>query len=168
VFGAVQSLLVVTYGLGAILAPLLIELIGIRGALIATGAVLPVLTALLFRRLEQLDTGAIVAADKLDLLRSNPIFAPLSEAALEALAANLVEVTRAPGETVFRQGDHGDRYYVVADGTVEVAVDGETTRTLGRADGADGREAVCPGARRLHPRRHGPCRELRTRGGRHD
>jgi MFS family permease len=135
VFGAVQSLLVVTYGLGAILAPLLIELIGIRGALIATGAVLPVLTALLFRRLEELDTGAIVAADKLDLLRSNPIFAPLSEPALEALAADLVEVTRAAGETVFRQGDHGDRYYVVADGTVEVAVDGETTRTLGRTEG---------------------------------
>jgi MFS family permease len=135
VFGAVNSLTVGTLGLGAMLAPLLIELIGIRGALIATGLLLPVLTALLFRGLAEIDTGAIVGKEKLDLLRSNPIFAPLPEPGLESLAAKLAEVKRTAGEVVFRQGDYGDRYYVVAEGTVDVEIDGEHTRTLGPGEG---------------------------------
>jgi MFS family permease len=135
VFGAVNSVTVGTLGLGAMLAPLLIELIGIRGALIATGALLPVLTALLFRGLAELDTGAIVEKEKLDLLRSHPIFAPLPEPSLETLAAKLAEVRHSAGETVFRQGDYGDRYYLIADGTVDVTVDGQRTRSLGPGEG---------------------------------
>jgi MFS family permease len=135
VFGAVQTVTVATLGLGAVLAPLLIELIGIRGALIAIGALLPVLTALLFRRLRELDTGAVVAAAKLDVLRANPIFAPLPEPVLESLASKLAEVKHAAGEVVFRQGDYGDRYYIVADGSVDVEVDGEPTRSLGQGEG---------------------------------
>jgi MFS family permease len=135
VFGAVNSITVGTLGLGAILAPVLIELIGIRGALIATGALLPVLTALLFRGLAELDTGALVGREKLDLLRSHPIFAPLPESALESLAGKLAEVKHSAGETVFRQGDYGDRYYLIAEGTVDVTVDGEKTRSLGPGDG---------------------------------
>jgi MFS family permease len=135
VFGAVNSLTIATLGLGAVLAPVMISLIGVRGALIVTGALLPILTALLFRGLAQLDTGALVAAEKLDLLRSNPIFAPLPEAALESLAAKLAEVRAPAGDTIFRQGDYGDRYYLIADGEVEVAVDGQKTRTLGPGEG---------------------------------
>ena len=48
---------------------------------------------------------------------------------LEQLVTSLpVEV--GAGEAVFRQGDHGDRFYVVADGSADVSVDGETTGTL--------------------------------------
>ena len=36
---------------------------------------------------------------------------------------------------IFRQGDHGDRYYLVADGRVEVSIDGQPTRTLEAGDG---------------------------------
>ena len=43
VFGALESMLIATIGIGGLLAPVLIELIGVRGALIATGAVLPLL-----------------------------------------------------------------------------------------------------------------------------
>lgn len=40
----------------------------------------------------------------------------------------------APGEGVVRQGDPGERFYVVAQGTVEVSADGRPVRTLGPGD----------------------------------
>ena len=51
VFSLLQSVFVGTIGLGALLAPLLVSWLGIRGALVASGVVLPLLVALLWRRL---------------------------------------------------------------------------------------------------------------------
>ena len=135
VFGAVSSLSVLTLGLGALLAPLLIDQIGIRASLIVTGALLPVLTVLLFRQLTALDTGAITPSVELDLLGSNPIFAPLPQPTLETLGAKLVPVRQTAGKMIFHQGDHGDRYYLVAGGRVDVSIDGQPTRTLEAGDG---------------------------------
>ena len=39
-----------------------------------------------------------------------------------------------PGEAVFRQGDAGDRFYVVLDGEAEVAVDGRVVAQVGGGD----------------------------------
>jgi CRP-like cAMP-binding protein len=55
----------------------------------------------------------------------NPIFAPLPPTTIEGLARKLVPVAVTAGETVFRQGDPGDRFYVVEDGRVEIWIDGE-------------------------------------------
>ena len=85
VYGAVNSIAIATLGIGAMLAPLLIELMGVRGALVATGMLLPVMTALLFRQLSSLDLGAVVGGRELDLLRANEIFAPLPQAMVEFL-----------------------------------------------------------------------------------
>lgn len=134
VFGVLESMLQATIGLGAILAPLLIAGLGARTALIVTGAFLPVITALLWRRLTDVDAGARVPGPELDLLRSIPIFAPLSPVTLEQLAARVVPVAFESGEVIFRQGDHGDRFFVVETGEVEVLVDGQRTRTLGAGD----------------------------------
>ncbi|MDP8910483.1 MAG: MFS transporter, partial [Actinomycetota bacterium] len=49
VMGVVESVFVATVGVGAILAPLLIAAIGIRGALMVTGALLPIVAALFWR-----------------------------------------------------------------------------------------------------------------------
>jgi predicted MFS family arabinose efflux permease len=118
VFGVVESMLAATIGLGAILAPLLISLFGIRVALFATGAFLPVLAALLWRNLVALDSGSPA---HLELLRAIPIFAPLPPQALERLARSLVPVHVAAGDVLFHAGDEGDRFYVVEAG--ELAVD---------------------------------------------
>ena len=53
------------------------------------------------------------------------IFEPLPRQKTEFLARRLVPVHVAAGDEVFREGDHGDRFYVVAEGTVEVFVDGQ-------------------------------------------
>jgi CRP-like cAMP-binding protein len=61
---------------------------------------------------------------RLELLQAIPIFSPLSPPVLERLAARLTPVHAAEGEEIVRAGDHGDRFYVVDDGAVEVVLDG--------------------------------------------
>ena len=129
-FGAVQSLWVATIGVGSILAPVLIAAVGIRGALLITGALLPMLALLLRRRLAQLD-AAPVPERELELLRGIELFAPLPQPTLETLAGTLVPVRLAAGEELFRQGDVGDRFYIVADGETEIVIDGEVVRETG-------------------------------------
>jgi MFS family permease len=134
VFGALEALIITTIGIGGLLAPLLIELLGIRGAFVASGAILPVLAAIFWRRLTALDRAHPAPAREVALLRSVPMFAPLPEPTLEQLAAKLVPVRVPAGREVFAQGDAGDRFYVIADGTVEVSVDGQAASVLGPGD----------------------------------
>lgn len=56
------------------------------------------------------------------------MFAPLSIAMKERLAAKLVPVSVAAGDVVIRAGDIGDRFYVVDDG--ELDVDSASQRTV--------------------------------------
>ena len=50
---------------------------------------------------------------------------------LEQLAARLTPVHASAGEEIIRVGDHGDRFYVVDKGEVEILVDGEPPRREG-------------------------------------
>jgi hypothetical protein len=129
-FGAVQGLWVGTIGVGAIVAPLLIAVLGIRGALMVTGALLPILAVLLRRRLVQLD-AVPVPEEELGLLRAIDLFAPLPPAVVESLAGALVPLRLEAGREVFRQGELGDRYYIVADGEVEIVADGRVVAVTG-------------------------------------
>jgi MFS family permease len=130
-FGALESVLVGTLALGALLAPLIIDIVGIRSALVATGALLPLSAVVAWRRLRRIDRVAAGPERELGLLRGIPMFAPLSAVTLEQLALALERLPVPRGERVFAQGDPGDRFYVVASGGVEVSVDGQVTSTLG-------------------------------------
>jgi MFS family permease len=124
VFGVLHSFLVGTMGIGAIAAPILIDLFGIRAALIGTGLVLPLVSAVLWLKLRQVDRSSDVPERELALLRGVPIFAPLPIATIELLARRLEPLRVEAGRDVFRAGDPGDTFYVVADGEVEILVDG--------------------------------------------
>ena len=39
------------------------------------------------------------------------------------------------GQAVFEQGAHGDRFYVIADGEVDVSIDGEHVRRQSQGEG---------------------------------
>jgi MFS family permease len=131
VLGVVQSVFVGTLGLGAIIAPVLISAFEIRGALIISGALLPVLAALFWRRLHALDAEALAPTRELALLRQIPLFQPLPPATVDQVASTLIPVTATAGTEIVRRGEHGDRFYVVASGEVEVAGLGEQVVTLG-------------------------------------
>src|SRR3954468_2026657 len=134
VFGVLESLVVATLGLGAIIAPLLISLFGVRWALVATGLLLPTLALVSWARLRNIDERTVVPERELDLLLSLPLFAPLPPATLEHLARSLVRVPAAVGTEITRQGEVGDRFYLVDKGDMEVSIDGEAISTLGPGD----------------------------------
>jgi MFS family permease len=134
VFGVLESLILGSIGLGAIIAPALIAGLGIRTALIVAGSFLPLLALVSWRRLAQIDATTVVPEHQLALLRANSIFAPLPGSTLEHLATALDAVEFAAAETIFRQGDPGDRFYLVDRGEVEVSVDGGAPVVLGPGD----------------------------------
>ncbi len=134
VFGALESILVGAMGVGAVIAPPLIDWVGIRAALVATGALLPALGLLFWRHLARIDREARVPWHEIELLRRISIFAPLPPPTLEELASSLVPVHVAAGDPVFAQGDRGDRFYLIGEGEVEVSIDGRPVRVQGAGD----------------------------------
>lgn len=130
VFGVIQMLWMASFGIGAIVVPALIDWLGLEGALIATGASLPVLVLLLGRRVARIDAGAVAPVAGLRILASVPIFTPLPGMALEHLAGRLIPLRLDPGTVIVREGDAGDRFYIVAEGQVEVSEEGRTISEL--------------------------------------
>ena len=130
VFGVLHSVFFATVALGAILAPQLVHAVGARWALVIVGSVLPVLSVASATALAAIDT-APAATRELELLRGIAIFSPLSPPVLEQLAARLTPVQAPAGEEIVRQGEHGDRFYVVDTGEIEVVLDGHEPRREG-------------------------------------
>jgi hypothetical protein len=134
VFGVLESLVLATLALGALVAPAIVAWIGPRGALIGVGLFLPVLLVPLWPMLRRIDAAARVPVEAIELLRAIPMFAPLPPQVLERLAAAAEPVTVAAGDAVFRQGAAGDRFYVIAAGRAAVEIDGARSSELGPGD----------------------------------
>jgi MFS family permease len=134
VFGVLESVLLLAGALGAVAAPLLLNWLGTRGALIVAGSLLPLVVIPAWPRLNAIDRAAEVPVERLELLRANPIFAPLPASTLEQLAHALEEVPASAGEEIVRQGEPGDRFYLIKEGGFDVYVDGEPVQSLEAGD----------------------------------
>lgn len=131
VFGVVESTYTACNGFGAALAPPLVALAGIEGALVAVGVALPLVALARWRVLARYEAGAAIPERPFELLRGVPLFAPLPVASVENLSLRLDPVVVAAGDEIVRQGDAGDRFFIVDGGSVEVIVDGEHVRDEG-------------------------------------
>jgi MFS family permease len=132
VFGVLQFFLLSALGIGGLLAPILTDIFGLENALIISGLFLPVLVALFGRTVAKIDAEAAAPeAQELRLLTGVPIFAPLPGTALEHIAGRLVPLRIEPGTVILREGDAGDRFYVIVEGEVEVSAEGKTIATQG-------------------------------------
>jgi MFS family permease len=131
-FGVLESLYMAGEGLGAFIASFLVVAIGPRTTLIVAGLLLPITILLARGRLNELDVGVRIPEGEMELLRGTRIFAPLPAPALERVARNLIPVTAVAGTKVITEGDpHGDRFYAIVDGTVDVDVGGRVIATEG-------------------------------------
>ena len=125
VLGVLEGVAIGTFGLGALLAPPLLDALGTEAALVTTGGALAAIAALSWHPLTRIEARLPSPPREVELLRATAIFAPLDGVTLDRLAAQLEPVRLAAGETLFEQGAQGDRFYVISTGTVEVLVDGQ-------------------------------------------
>ena len=131
IFSVLETVIVFGLGAGALATPALISLFGTEGTLVALALVTPAIGIAMLPALRALDGRATVTEHPRALLRGIPMFRHLPLPTLDALALALTPVEVADGEVIFRQGDGGDRFYIVDTGAVDVIIDGEHTVLLG-------------------------------------
>jgi hypothetical protein len=134
VFGVMEGLYNGSLAIGAALAPLLIHALGARGAFMAAGVGLAALALSISAPLARIDSLAAPPGSELGLLLSVPMFSTLGAHVIEGLAAGLVPIDVAAGEVVIREGEEGDRLYLVGAGEFEVSIGGRAVARLGPGD----------------------------------
>lgn len=130
VLGGLEGIGLVGLALGALMVPILVTFIGIRATLVVVGLVLPAGVGMAWIGLRRIDDTAHVPIRELRLLRHSPVFAPLPPPQPETVARRTRWITMATGERVIREGDPGDRYYVIESGRMRVTRLGQELRVL--------------------------------------
>lgn len=142
VFGLQESLAMAGLALGSILVAAIAGIVDLIGAIAVVAALLPIIVALSWSRLSALDRRSVVPIRALALLRRTELFGPLSPPQLESVARRAVWLTQPSGTVFIREGDQGDRYYVLASGIVRVEQRGRELRRLDRAGDGFGEIAL--------------------------
>ncbi len=129
-----ESLKLLTEGAGALLAPALVALFGLRAALILAGLPLPVLMLGTWARLRRSDQFAAGRGAVVSRLHRVGLFRGMDMASLEQLAAVAEPIMVAAGDEPIVQGEGGDRFYVIASGEADVLINGFPVRHLTAED----------------------------------
>jgi hypothetical protein len=132
VFGLQEGLAMAGLAIGAVLVSAVVGFVDLAWAIAVASALLPVAVILSWGRLSALDRRAVVPVQALALLRATRLFAPLPLPQLEAVARRGTWMTFPSQTVLIREGDQGDRYYVLASGVVRVEQDGRFLREIER------------------------------------
>lgn len=135
VFGVVETVVVVSSAVGGAGAGLLLEGLGASVAWLAVALVMPAVVLICRRQFAGAELGPPAPDREYGLVQGNRIFAPLPIATKERLACSLVGIRAPDGAVVIAEGDIGDRFYLVAEGTLEVYEGGSHRRTMGPGEG---------------------------------
>ncbi|HUB76875.1 MAG TPA: cyclic nucleotide-binding domain-containing protein [Solirubrobacteraceae bacterium] len=135
VVGVMEALKLASEGIGALMAPALVAIFGLRTALIVAGAPLPLVVLASLGQIRRSDLAASGRSALVRLLHSVRVLRILDMASLEDVAARVVRTEVGEGEIVMRQGDPGDRFYVIERGEVEVEIGGYPVARLSRGAG---------------------------------
>ena len=135
IFGVLEGVNMAALAIGTLAAPVLVQLLGATGALIVAAAIVPLATLLLRPALARADASGVVHEAELGLIRAIPMFAPLRVTTLERLAQDLDHLHARAGADIIREGDRGDRFYIIAEGSCAILVRGTAVNVLGPGDG---------------------------------
>ena len=120
-YGFIELVYTGMSGLGALVGPVLATALGAPGGLIATGSGYAVVGALSWRAMGRLDETQRDAGRVRELLRGVPFLAVLPLPRLERLVRGSRALAVPSGEAIVSRGDVGHDFYVVEEGTIEVA-----------------------------------------------
>jgi MFS family permease len=118
VFGLLEALFQIGLALGAVTAGVLLHLFGARIALLVVGLLLPAAALIAAPLLHRFDVRLAHHDVEVELLRRQPLFANLPMPVLDGLGARLTPAAFEAGEPIMSEGDQGDRYVLIVDGTV--------------------------------------------------
>ncbi|HEV2124764.1 MAG TPA: cyclic nucleotide-binding domain-containing protein [Chloroflexota bacterium] len=76
----------------------------------------------------------LLTIEKVLLLKHVQMFADTPDQSLASVAAALDEVELAAGDVLLRQGEIGAAMYVIADGALDVEINGTVVATLGKGE----------------------------------
>jgi len=133
VFGLLEGVSMAGIAVGSAAAAALVAFVGGRGSFVFLGAALPLGVLVVLRGVLGADRAALPTVE-IARLRAQPLFAALGPAVLEALARSLEPVTVPAGTAVVREGETGDRFYLVAEGELEATRHGVRVGRLERGD----------------------------------
>jgi hypothetical protein len=134
VLAALESMITLALAAGAVTASLLVASLGAGGALLTAGALTVGLTVITWPGVRAADDAAVIPQREMALLRGVSFFRPLPLVVIERLAGSLEDVAVAAGRDVVREGDPGDRFYIVDSGRLDTSIDGRWVRELGPGD----------------------------------
>jgi hypothetical protein len=135
VFGVCEGLQMGMMAVGSLLLSLLVETVGMNTALVVLGVTSGawMLSSSLWVRGAGGDKPP-PAQHLVERLRLDPILAPIGWPAMATLADRVEESRAEAGTIVVVEGEPGDRYYLIVDGTVDISIGGTVTRTLTTGD----------------------------------
>ena len=134
VFGVLEGLAMAGLAVGALLAPVLIDWVGGRGALVIVGLLLPVAAIVAWPVVRAADISVGTAEVEIGILEGVAMLRPLDPPHLEGLALGSHLENVEQGRLVIRQGEVGDRVYVIDAGRYDVIADGHLVNTLESGD----------------------------------
>ena len=130
-FAGFEAILTLGVAAGSLVAPLVIDLIGVRPALVVIGLLAPLAVTAGWPALRRIDATVRVRDADVATLRSIHMLGVLPVATVEQLAGALERAELEPGQTAFRQGERGEHFYIVRSGRADVLRDGRIVTTLG-------------------------------------
>jgi len=134
VFAFLGMLVLGGMAIGSVVTPAIVSWLGARGALIAAGCFVPVVTVALWPSLRRIDDETVIAEEPLELLRRIAIFTELPEPVLERLASGATAISVSGDQIVVSRGEVGNHFYVIAAGKAAVDLDDGKIRELGPGD----------------------------------
>ena len=123
VFAVQEAVALLGWAFGSIVAPVVIDWLSPAGAFVPFGVGCALFTLAALVAIRRLDDRATTHPVEAALLRGVPFLSVLPPYELERLAAQTTWVDVQVGDEVIRQGDPGDRFYVVAEGRLSVTID---------------------------------------------
>jgi hypothetical protein len=134
-FALIESMRDLGMAFSALIVPLLIGLGGAKAAFVGMACFALIALLAAARRIRRIDSEASIPVVEMGMLRNMAIFSALPAAPLETLAREAHYESVQPYTAIINEGEEGDSYYAISNGSVRVTKRGREIRRLGSGDG---------------------------------